>query len=232
VNDVLLTAVAGALGRYIDFRGEARDVIIRGFIPVNLRPIELDEELGNKFGLVFLSLPMGIDDPIKRLGRVKQNMDALKTSSEPVATFGVINLFGAVPLCLEDVLVDFFDTKGTTVITNVPGPQEQLYLAGAPINTVMAWVPQTGRIALGISIISYNGKVWLGVATDKGLVPDPETIVAFFYDEYKELLSRAQQAQAARQKHIQPILSMLDQATQTLAELLTQSSEDTDSQKQ
>jgi len=223
VNDVLLTAVAGALGRYIDSQGEAaKDVIIRGFIPINLRPLQLDEALGNKFGLVFLSMPIGINDPIKRLRKVKQNMDALKSSSEPVATFGVLNLFGAVPSRLEHTLVDFFDSKGTTVITNVPGPQEQRYLAGAPINTVMAWVPQTGRIALGISIISYNGKVWLGVATDKGLVPDPEAIVAFFDIEFKEMLSRAQQAQAERQKHIQPILSMLDDANKTLDELLAQ----------
>ena len=227
MNDVLLTAVAGALGRYIDFRGEAaRDVMIRNFIPVNLRPLELDQELGNKFGMVFLTMPLGIDDPIERLRRVKQNMDALKSSSEPVATYGVINLFGAVPVWLEDILVDFFDTKGTTIITNVPGPQEQLYLAGAPINSVMAWVPQTGKIALGISIISYNGKVWLGVATDQGLVPDPEAIIAFFDIEYQEMKSRAQKAQAERQQHIQPMLSRLDEAIQTLDELLAQNNKD------
>jgi WS/DGAT/MGAT family acyltransferase len=227
VNDVLLTAVAGALGRYVNSREDpTRDISIRGFIPVNLRPLELDEDLGNKFGLVFLSMPIGIDDPIERLHRIKQNMDALKSSSEPVATFGVINLFGAVPTQLEEVLVDFFDTKGTTVITNVPGPQEQLYLAGAPINTIMAWVPQTGRIALGISIISYNSRVWLGVATDKGLVPDPEAIVDSFYIEYQQMQSRAQQVQEERQKHFLPVISKLDQAIQILDDLLAQTSKD------
>ncbi|MFC1879154.1 WS/DGAT domain-containing protein, partial [Chloroflexota bacterium] len=216
VNDVLLTAVAGALGQYTDLRGEAaQDMSIRGVIPVNLRPLELDEELGNKFGLVFLSLR-----------RVKRNMDELKSSSEAVATFGVINLIGAVPLWMENLLVNFFDTKGTTVMTNVPGPQVKLYLAGAPINTVMAWVPQSGRLSLGISIISYNGKVWLGVATDKGLVPDPEAIIAFFDVEYKEMISRAQKAQAERQKYLQPMLSMLDEAIQTLDELLAETSKD------
>ncbi len=227
VNDVLLTAVAGALGRYIDSRGEAaRDVMIRNIIPVNLRPLELDQDLGNKFGMIFLTMPLGIDDPIERLRRVKQNMDALKSSLEPAATYGVINLFGVVPIWLEDILVDFFDTKGTTIITNVPGPQEQLYLAGAPINTVMAWVPQTGSIGVGISIISYNDKVWLGVATDQGLVPDPEAIIAFFDIEYQEMRSRAQKAQAERQKNIEPMLSLLDEALLTLDELLAQNSKD------
>lgn len=221
VNDVLLSAVAGALGRYIEARGEAaRGLSIRGFIPVNLRPIELDEELGNKFGLVFLSLPVGIADPVERLRRVRQNMNELKSSSEPIAAYGVITLLGAIPPWLEEVAVDFFDSKGTTVMTNVPGTQTQLYLAGVPINTVMAWVPQTGRISLGVSIISYNGKVWLGIATDKGLVPDPEAIIGFFRAEYDEMMLRAQNAPAERKKDLKALLAMLEEANRTLDELL------------
>jgi hypothetical protein len=115
---------------------------------------------------------------------------------------------------------NLLDTKGTTVMTNVPGAQTQLYLAGAPINTVMAWVPQAGRIALGVSILSYNGKVWLGIATDQGLVPDPETIVAFFQAEFEEMCSRAQKNQVERQKQLKPLFSMLDEAMHTLDELL------------
>ena len=221
VNDVLLTAVAGALGRYVDARGEAsKNLKIRGVIPVNLRPIELDEELGNKFGLVFLSLPIGIADPIERLHRVKQNMDKLKASSEPIATFGIINLLGIVPPRVHKLAVDLFDSKGTAVMTNVPGTQAQLYIAGAPIKTVMAWVPQTGRIAFGVSIISYNGKVWLGIATDKGLVPDPEAIIDFFCVEYEEMRARAQAVQAERPKDLKALLAMLDEAIQTLDELM------------
>ena len=227
VNDVLLTAVAGALGRYMDSRGESvEDVSIRSFVPVNLRPIQLDEDLGNKFGLVFLSLPMGISDPLERLRKVKQNMDEIKASSEAVATFGIITLLGAVPSRIEEIAVDFFDTKGSSIMTNVPGPQIQLYLAGTPINTVMAWVPQSGRIALGVSIVSYNGKVWLGVATDKGLIPDPEAIIAFFYEEYKELVFQAQTTEARGQEYLKPLLSKLDEAMQTLDELLAEAHKD------
>jgi len=224
VNDVLLTAVAGALGRYIQTREKyVQEFSIRGFIPVNLRPIKLDDELGNKFGLVFLSLPLGIDDPVKRLDRVKQNMDELKSSVEAVATFGVINLLGAFPPGIEEIAINFFDTKGSTVITNVPGPQTQLYLAGTPINTVMAWVPQSGRISLGISIISYNGNVWLGVASDQRLVPDPETIVSLFNAEFEELISQAQTYQSKHQSSLEPLLSELDVAIQTLDELIADS---------
>jgi WS/DGAT/MGAT family acyltransferase len=224
VNDVLLSAVAGALGRYIQARGGGTaGLSIRGFIPVNLRPIELDEELGNKFGLVFLSLPIGITDPVERLHRVRRNMNELKSSAEPIAAFGVINLMGAVPPWLEQIVVDFFDTKGTSVMTNVPGTQAQLSLAGSPINTVMAWVPQTGRIALGVSIISYNGKVWLGIATDKGLVPDPEAIIGFFQAEFEALSLRAQSVPEERRKELKELLAMLEEANQTLDAILEES---------
>lgn len=224
VNDVLLTAVAGALGQYIDSRGGAtEDLRIRGFIPVNLRPIELDEELGNKFGLVFLKLPVGIDDPIERLRKIKQNMDMLKSSSEPIATYGIVNILGALPYQVEDIAANILDTKATAVMTNVPGLQTQLYLAGAPINTIMAWVPQARRIALGVSILSYNGKVWLGVATDKGLVPDPETIVEFFHAEFAEMKLQAHKIQTERENRLTPMFSMLDEAINTLDEILAES---------
>jgi hypothetical protein len=147
-------------------------------------------------------------------------MNELKSSSEPIAAYGVITLLGAIPPWLEDAAVDFFDSKGTTVMTNVPGTQTQLYLAGAPIDTVMAWVPQTGRIALGVSILSYNGKVWLGIATDKGLVPDPETIIELFQAEFEEMMARAKDAPAERQKDLKALLAMLEEANQTLEELL------------
>jgi hypothetical protein len=90
----------------------------------------------------------------------------------------------------------------------------------------MAWVPQSGNIALGVSMVSYNGKVWLGIATDKRLVPDPEAIIEFFHIELAEMISRAQKIQTERQKVLQPMLSMLDQAIQTLDELLAESSKE------
>jgi diacylglycerol O-acyltransferase / wax synthase len=223
INDVLISMLAGALGRYTEDCGvSAEDLNIRGFIPINLRPVELDNRLGNKFGLLFLSLPLGIKDPVKRLNQINQNMDALKSSAEAIATFGIINLIGAAPTRIEGIAVDFFDTKGTTIMTNVPGPRKQLYLAGVPINTLMGWVPQSGRISLGISIISYNGRVWLGIATDQGLIPDPDMIISRFYVEYQELTSRAVAAEDKPQEPMHPMLIKLNESLETLDELLAE----------
>ena len=223
INDILVTLVAGALGRYIADRGvSAEDLNIRSFIPINLRPVKLDEGLGNKFGLLFLSLPLGITDPVDRLYQIKQNMDELKSSAEAIATFGIINLIGAAPTWVEGIAVDFFDTKGTTIMTNVPGPRQQLYLAGVPITSLMGWVPQSGRISLGVSIISYNGSVWLGIATDQGLIPDPETIISMFYLEHQELTSRAAKAEEKRQETMHPMLARLNESLVELEDFLAE----------
>lgn len=224
INDVLIACTAGALGQYLARReAGADDLNLRGLIPINLRPVALDQDLGNKFGLLFLTLPVGEADPVERLYQVKQNMDGLKSSYEPLATYGVLNLLGAVPGWTEEIAVSFFDSKCTAVLTNVPGPRTKRYLAGSPIDMVMGWVPQSGRIALGISILSYNGCVWLGVATDEGLVPDPEAIVAFFEAEFELLKARAKDSPAPTSLKFSELLKRLDAALEAVDEMLDDS---------
>ncbi|HEU5100467.1 MAG TPA: wax ester/triacylglycerol synthase family O-acyltransferase [Roseiflexaceae bacterium] len=190
VNDVLLAAVTGALRRYLQGRGERVDGLeLRAAVPVNLRSPDEPLTLGNRFGLVFLPLPVGADDPLDRLFDLKQRMQALKGSPEALVTFGVLGLLGVLTDDLQDVGVALFGAKATAVMTNVPGPRQTIYLAGAPARELMFWVPQSGRLGLGVSIISYAGQVRLGVATDLGLVPDPEAIVQAFHEEF-ELLGR------------------------------------------
>jgi hypothetical protein len=118
-------------------------------------------------------------------------MDELKRSPEALVAFGVLNLMGRAPVELEKLGLRFFGSKATAVLTNVPGPREPLYLAGRKLERVMFWVPQSGRLGLGISILSYAGGVMLGVASDEGLVPDPERIVDGFEKEFKALRLKA-----------------------------------------
>jgi diacylglycerol O-acyltransferase / wax synthase len=193
VNDVLINAVAGALRRYLLTRGaEADGLNLRAVVPVNLRPLDQPiTELGNKFGVVFLALPVGIADPFDRLLELKRRMEAIKHSPEAVVAFGILNLIGASPPPLADVAVDMFGSKATAVMTNVPGPRQPIYLAGARIDKTMFWVPQSGHLGLGVSIFSYAGAVLVGVATDAGLVPDPQAIVAAFEAELEALVNLA-----------------------------------------
>lgn len=198
VNDVMLTAVTGALGRYLRTQGEPiAGLDIRAVLPVNLRPPVEDLKLGNSFGLVFISLPLGIDDPLERLFELKRRMDKIKGSAEAIATFGILFGVGVTTNDVEELVVNIFEKKATTVITNVPGPQEVRYIAGQPIEDLMFWVPQSGRLGLGVSILSYTGKVLVGVACDAGLIPIPEVIIKELSVEFAELMDLVHYAREA-----------------------------------
>lgn len=189
VNDVLLTAMTGSLRRYLEGRDEpVGGLNFRAVVPVNLRPLGTEPELGNRFGLFFLPLPVGIVEPEQRLRELSRRMDARKGSLEAPVAFGILNTIGMSPSQIQDVVVKMFGLKGTAVMTNVIGPKEELFLAGAPLEGLMFWVPQSGRLGIGVSILSYAGSVWMGVMTDAGLVPDPEAIIDGFHAEFDELL--------------------------------------------
>ena len=98
INDVLLSSVAGALRSYLQRHGDAVDGLsLRALVPVNLRPPEKAYKLGNRFGLVFLDLPLGIANPVERLYAVRANMQALKGSYQPVLSLGILAAMGAGP---------------------------------------------------------------------------------------------------------------------------------------
>jgi WS/DGAT/MGAT family acyltransferase len=189
VNDVLLSCVAGAIRAYLVGKGDDVDgVMIRALVPVNLRPIEKAYKLGNQFGLVFLELPIGIENPVERLYAVRANMNALKGSYQPVLALGLLAAMGAAPKALQEVLLYALARNATSVMTNVPGPQESLYLAGKRIESMMVWVPQSGDIGMGVSILSYHGAVQFGLITDRGMCPDPEAIIDRFAGEFEKLV--------------------------------------------
>jgi diacylglycerol O-acyltransferase / wax synthase len=188
VNDVLLSCVAGALGEYLTSLGD--DVAgqeIRAMIPVNLRPIEHAYKLGNRFGLVPLVLPIGMENPIERVYEVRRRMSALKGSTQPLLAFGVLALAGLLIKPAQDAIMALFGKKTTAVMTNVPGPREKLKFLGSTLEQSMFWVPQSGDIGLGVSILSYGGGVQFGVITDTALCPDPQKIIDEFEPEFAKL---------------------------------------------
>jgi diacylglycerol O-acyltransferase / wax synthase len=188
VNDVLVTAMTGALHRYLKERDSLVDEI-RAMVPFNLRPLDrpLPRELGNRFGLVYLSLPVGIADPATRLAEVHQRMEAIKHSPEGVLSYAILEAIGLTPRQVEQPLLDVFAQKTTAVLTNVPGPREPLYFAGSRLGGVVGWVPAAGTIGMGISIFSYAGGVTVGFQVDPGLIPDPETIIVDYEREVAAL---------------------------------------------
>ncbi len=189
INDVLLSTAAGALRDYMARRGDKTEgVELRAVVPVNLRPVEKASELGNQFGLVFVDLPIGIEDPIERMMKVRERMKELKGSSQPIVAFVLLSAVGMGPKILQDQISGLIGRNATAVMTNVPGPQKPLFFAGREIDEIDFWVPQSGGIGMGLSILTYNGKVQFGLITDAGLVPDPENVINRFGEEFETLV--------------------------------------------
>ncbi|MFG6442060.1 wax ester/triacylglycerol synthase family O-acyltransferase [Roseateles sp. LKC17W] len=192
INDVLLACAAGAIGKYLADRGEdPAGKEIRAMVPVNLRPLEQAWQLGNRFGLVPLVLPIGIANPVERLFAVRARMNELKGSFQPVMAFGLLSVAGLLIKPVQHAMLNLFAKKATAVMTNVPGPAEALKFCGSTVEKVMFWVPQSGDIGLGLSILTYAGRVQFGLITDTGLCPDPEAVVANFAPEFEKLLMLA-----------------------------------------
>lgn len=189
VNDVLMASAAGALREHLLEVGEdVEGMTLRATVPVNLRPLEHARKLGNHFGLVFLDLPVGEANPARRLEYVAECMYQLKTSKQAIVAYGLLAALGLAPQPVQEVALELFSRKASAVATNVPGPQQPLYLAGCPIRELMFWVPQTGSIGLGLSILSYNGKVHFGLIADTALIADPDAVAGRFVQQFEKLL--------------------------------------------
>ncbi len=192
VNDVLMASAAGALRSYMIDRGELVDgITLRATVPVNLRPLEHAKKLGNHFGLVFLELPVGEENPVRRLEHIAENMRQLKSSRQAIVSFGLLAAMGLAPVGVQRTALELFSRKASAVATNVPGPPLPLYMAGCQITEQMFWVPQTGSIGIGISIMSYNNKVYFGLISDAKLLPDPDSVIKRFRPEFEKLLYAA-----------------------------------------
>ncbi len=188
VNDVLLTVATGALRRYMERRGQDVTGNVRAMVPVSIRASKDLQKLGNQFGLVILSLPVGARDPLERMRLLKQRMDDIKDTPEALVAFSILSGMGLTPAQIEKIIVDIFAAKTSAVMTNVPGPRRPIYLAGQRLNSLMFWVPRAGDIGLGLSIISYAGNVYVGIATDAGLMPDPQSIVDEYHAEFADMV--------------------------------------------
>jgi len=188
VNDVLLSCVAGAIGQYLRAAGESvQGKDIRAMVPVNLRPLEQAYKLGNQFGLAPLVLPIGLDNPVERVYEVRRRMSGLKGSMQPLLTFGLLAVAGLLIKPAQDAMLSLFSKKTTAVMTNVPGPAAKLTICGSTIEESLFWVPQSGSVGLGVSILSYGGGVQFGVVSDSTLCPEPQGIINYFEPEFAKL---------------------------------------------
>lgn len=116
-----------------------------------------------------------------------RRMTALKGSLQPMLTFALLAVAGTLVKPVQDALLSLFSRKTTVVMTNVPGPRDKLKFCGSTLEQPLVWVPQSGTVGLGVSVLSYGGGVQFGIISDATLCPDPQAIIDRFEPEFDKL---------------------------------------------
>jgi len=173
VNDVCLALVAGALRTAVE--GAAGAEHVEAIVPVNIRaPDEpIAHTMGNRFGLVFATLPTTLEGMGERIAAVKADMDRIKSTREARTVFGALSALGGTPKQGAQAWADAFARRASVVVTNIAGPRRRLRLGPSEATTMVLWVPSTGPVGVGVSICSYAGSLRFGVIADTAVMADP-----------------------------------------------------------
>jgi WS/DGAT/MGAT family acyltransferase len=179
VNDVVLAAVTLALGRWLRGRGEATDdVVLKAMVPVSVRAEAERGALGNRVATMWAPLPVGVRDPGDVFDQIHEAMKGLKESGQAVGAETLTQLADFAPPTIMSQAARLQSRQRffNLVVTNVPGPQAELYLLGRPLRGLYPVVPLAANQALGIAIMSYNGRLGFGLLADFDALPDLDEI--------------------------------------------------------
>ncbi len=194
VNDVVLAAVAGALGRYLRRHDEPiDDSVLRAMVPVSVRADVERGALGNRVAAMWAGLPIGEADPIMRLQMISSEMSGVKESGQAVGAQVLTELTGFAPptIMAQAARISAHQRMFNLVVTNVPGPQYPLYMLGRRLQEMFPMVPLAANQALGIAIMSYDGHLNFGLNADFDALPDVERLAQDLSDAIAELLQAA-----------------------------------------
>jgi WS/DGAT/MGAT family acyltransferase len=201
VNDVVLAAVAGALGRHMRRNGHpTRGLVLKAMVPVSVRADLEQGALGNRVSAMYAPLPVGVTDPVERLGLVREAMQGLKESGQAVGAEAITQLgeFAPPTIMSQAARLQARQRLFNLVVTNVPGPQFPLYLLGREMERIYPMVPLAASQALGIALMSYNGQLNFGLNADYDAVPDLESLADDLREAITELAELAGVAPAGR----------------------------------
>jgi len=193
VNDVVLAVVAGALRRHFLAHGHPTDSDLKAMVPVSVRAESERGALGNKVTAIYAPLPIGLDDPIARFRAVHESMRGLKESGQAVGAEMITALADFAPptILSQAARIQTVQRFFNLTVTNVPGPQFPLYLLGRRLCHVYPQVPLAENCALGIAIMSYDGRIDFGLLADYDALPDLDELAAGLDAAIAELAAAA-----------------------------------------
>ena len=175
VNDVLLAAVAGGLRDLLSSRGELVDgLVLRAFVPVSLHRERPDQARGNLDGAMFVPLPVGVPDPVRRLRLIVAETSERKRKARPAGG----TLFSSRTLQRAALRLMARQRFMNVYTANVPGPPVPLYFAGAPLLEAFPVVPLMANVTLGVGALTYAGQFNITVVADRDTCPDVDVFTA------------------------------------------------------
>lgn len=203
VNDVVLAACTTGLRSLLMERGDALpDGGLRAMVPMNLRTASERLALGNRISSLFVELPVAEPVAHARYREIVGRTARLKSSDAAVGATTMLDLAGLAPPALHAAIArSLYATRLFNVtITNVPGPQMQLYAFGSPLREVRPIVPLAAEHAVGVAIFSYNGLLTFGVLADSESTPDLGVLAYGIEQGIEELLTLATAGDARSSK--------------------------------
>ncbi len=194
LNDVVLASVSLALGRFLRGRGEPTDgLVLKAMVPVSVRGDAQAGALGNRVASMWAPLPVGVEDPVEVLAIVHEAMQGLKESGQAVGAVALTQLADFAPpnLMSQAARLQARQRYFNLVVTNVPGPQVPLYLLGRELQRLYPVVPLARNQALGVAIMSYDGKLGYGLLADWDALPDLDDLAAHLEAAQADLVRAA-----------------------------------------
>lgn len=194
VNDVVLAMTTGALRRLLRSRRErTRGVTLRALVPVSTRDPSRRMAMGNQVSMFFMDLPLGMTDPVRRLRRIARATKGLKSSHQAVGATALINSARWAPPTLHALAARLLARQrvANLVVSNVPGPQVPVYLAGARLVATYPVMPIGPNVGLSIAVTSVSGTMGFGFTGDWDTVPDIDILTAGLLDSMEELKKAA-----------------------------------------
>ncbi len=194
VNDVVLTAVSGALGRYLRAHGHStQELELRAMVPISVRTADEHGALGNRVTAMMAPLPLWCEDPVERLEFIHSRMGDLKDSRQAMGASLMTELTGFAPPTIagQAARLQARQRFFNLVVTNIPGPQFPLYCLGREMEAVIPMVPLAGNQAVCFAIMSYNGQVNFGLTGDYDAMPDLDALAEDLNASIAELVEAA-----------------------------------------
>ena len=194
VNDVVLATVAGAIGRHLRRRGQKTDGLeLKAMVPVSVRSDLERGELGNKVAAIMAPLPVWCQEPVARLDLVREQMKGLKEGGQAVGAQVLTDMSGFAPATVMSQAARLMSRQRffNLVVTNVPGPQFDLYLMGRRMAEPFPMVPLARNQGVGIAIMSYNGRMNFGLNGDFDVMWDIEDLAEDLAISLRELAEAA-----------------------------------------